>query len=81
MFFSFQRASLSHAKTGFYVFTFFVIFLVHCFRWSPQPPFGVGLGRSGGSLGGLLVALGAIWNDFGVFWRVSGPSLGHPVEM
>ena len=51
-----------------YVFTFLVTFLVHCFRWSPQPPFGASLGRSGGPLGRLLATLGAIWSDFGVFW-------------
>ena len=61
-----------------YVFTFLVTFLMYCFRWSPQPPFGVGLGRSGGPLGGLLVPLGVIWNDFGVFWGVSGSWFGVP---
>ena len=55
-----------------YVFTFLVTFLVHCFRWSSQPPFGVSLECSGSPLGSLLMPLGGIWSDFGVFWVVSG---------
>ena len=64
-----------------YVFTFLVTFLVHCFRWSPQPPFGVGLGRSGA----LWAVFWCLWVSFGmilVCFGVSlGASLGYPVEM
>ena len=72
-----KRSSRSLAKPGL-CFHFLVTFLVYCFRWPPQPPFGVGLGRSGGPLGGLLVPLGAIWSDFGVFWGISGNWFGAP---
>ena len=63
-----------------YVFTFLVTFLVHCFRWSPQPPFGAALGRSGGPLGRSfgnfgchLERFGGVWGGlWAVFWCTSG---------